>query len=74
MQEYDYTDTRVMKQKYEGKVRDVKYNAALGLVAGLGTDGAVKLHDPCSDLRIVRSVGFYFYFLSFKPYTEEFCE
>lgn len=45
-----------MKKKYEGKVRELKYDKDLRLVAGLGTDGVVKLHDPTMDLRVIRTV------------------
>ena len=56
VQEYDYLNHSQMKRKYEGKVRDLKWNKELGYVAGLGTEGVVKLHDPAVDLRVVRSL------------------
>ena len=45
-----------MKRKYDGKIRELKYDKQLGLVAGLGTEGVVKLHDPIADLRVLRTV------------------
>ena len=59
VQEYDYFNTKQMKRKYQSKVREVKYDRKLGLVAGLGTEGVVKLHDPILDLRAVRTVRYY---------------
>jgi WD repeat-containing protein 40A len=55
VQEYAYHGPQ-MKKKYEGKVRDVKYDRDLRLVVGLGTEGVVKLHDPNLDLRVLRTV------------------
>jgi len=48
---------RDMKRRFAGKVRDVKYNAALGMVAALDTSGFVKLMDPITGLRVVRAVS-----------------
>jgi hypothetical protein len=55
VQEYQYTGPE-MKSKYEGKVREVKYDRDLQMIVGLGTEGVVKLHDPNLDLRVLRTV------------------
>jgi hypothetical protein len=61
VQEYAYNGPQ-MKKKYEGKVREVKYDRDSRLVVGLGTDGSVKLHDPTVDLRVIRTVRKTVYF------------
>lgn len=55
VQEYNYHSPQ-MKKKYEGKVREVKYDRDLRLVVGLGTEGVVKLHDPNLGLRVLRTL------------------
>lgn len=55
VQEYRYHGPQ-MKKKYDGKVREVKYDPNLRMVIGLGTEGVVKLQDPTNDLRVVRTV------------------
>lgn len=58
VQEYDYNNRMCMKRKYQGKVREVKYDHSLGLVAALANNGFVVLQDPGMDLRVVRRVRF----------------
>jgi DDB1- and CUL4-associated factor 12 len=55
IQEYQWQGPQ-MKRKYDGKVRELKYDFNLRMVVGLGTDGVVKLHDPTVDLRVMRTV------------------
>jgi len=53
---HDYY-SKSMKRKFEGKVREVKYDSSRGYVAALSTSCAVQLMDPGRDLRTLRSVS-----------------
>lgn len=61
VQEYNYNNPGQMKRKYKGKVREVKYDHELGLIAALSNDGYVVLQDPGVDLKVVRRVSSFQY-------------
>jgi WD repeat-containing protein 40A len=54
--EYSYHNPQHMKRKFGGRVRDIKFEPEQRLVAALDTDGVIKVMDPASGLRIVRTV------------------
>ncbi|KAL4444203.1 hypothetical protein ABPG75_011940 [Micractinium tetrahymenae] len=45
-----------LQRKFEGKVRDVKYDPASCRLAALSTEGCIKLLDAARDLRTMRTI------------------